>query len=125
MGLPSSYKVLDLTSPFGLIYQGNTSNLNIDASWQLAFQWTGKSYTCFYRETNYVFESEQQTGFFVDNYKTNFDFVTNTVIKDKITVLSINEKTGTNLPFCSTYFAVACKLESGCPRSWLKSPLIS
>lgn len=81
---------LDITSPFGLIYQGNTSNLNIDASWQIAFQWTGKSYTCFYRETNYVFESEQQTGFFVDDYKTNFDYVTNTIIKDKIEVLGIN-----------------------------------
>lgn len=81
---------LDLGSQFGLIYQGDTSNLNIDASWQIAFQWTGKSYTCFYRETTYVFESQQQTGFFVDNYKTNFDFVTNTLIKDKISVLGIN-----------------------------------
>ena len=81
---------LDLGSTFGLIYQGDTSNLNIDGSWQIAFQWTGKSYTCFYRETSYVFESQQQTGFFVDNYKTNFDYVTNTVIKDKISVLGIN-----------------------------------
>ncbi len=81
---------LDLKTKFNLIYQGDTSNLNIDSSWQIALQWTGKSYTVFYRETNYLFESNQQTGFFVDTYKTNFDFVSNSVIKDKISVLGIN-----------------------------------
>ena len=81
---------LDLKTEFNLIYQGDTSNLNIDSSWQIAFQWTGKSYTTFYRETNYLFKSEQQTGFFIDAYKTNFDFVSNSVIKDKISVLGIN-----------------------------------
>jgi hypothetical protein len=81
---------LDLNTEFNLIYQGDTSNLNIDSSWQVAFQWTGKAYTVFYRETNYLFKSEKQTGFFVDTYKTNFDFVSNSVIKDKISVLGIN-----------------------------------
>jgi hypothetical protein len=81
---------LDLNTEFNLIYQGDASNLNIDSSWQVAFQWTGKAYTVFYRETNYLFKSEKQTGFFVDTYKTNFDFVSNSVIKDKISVLGIN-----------------------------------
>ena len=81
---------IDFMNPFALIYQGDVSNTNIDASWQIGFQWTGKSYVVFYRQTNYVFESYEQTGFFVDDYKTNFDFVNNTLIKDKISVLSIN-----------------------------------
>lgn len=82
---------LDLASSFNLIYQGDTSNLNIDSSWQVAFQWNGKSYITYYRDTNYVFESENQTSFFVDSYKTNFDFVSNTLVKDKISVLGINK----------------------------------
>ena len=81
---------VDLKTQFNLIYQGDTTNLNIDSSWQVGFQWTGKAYKVFYRQTNYVFESKEQTSFFVDNYKTNFDFVSNSVIKDKISVLSIN-----------------------------------
>lgn len=86
---------LDLKSPFNLIYQGDVSNANIDASWQVALQWTGKSYTVFHRNTNYLFESNEQTGFFTDTYKTNFDFVSNTVIKDKISVLGVNTKPNT------------------------------
>ena len=81
---------IDLNTGFNLIYQGNTDNINIDSSWQIAFQWTGKNYVCYYRQTNYVFESEAQTGFFIDDRKQNFDYVTNTVIKDQITVLGVN-----------------------------------
>lgn len=83
---------LDLKSPFSLIYQKDVSNVNKDASWMIAFEWTGRKYVVRYRVTNYIFESEQETAFFVDKTKKNFDFVSNTVIKDKIDVLSINKQ---------------------------------
>jgi len=81
---------IDLIHQFNLIYQGDTTNQNIDASWQIAFQWTGTNYNIFYRKTDYVFESAEQTAFLVDDYKNNFDYVSNTTIKDKISILGIN-----------------------------------
>jgi len=81
---------LDLTNPFSLDYQGNVSNSNKDASWLVAFTWTGKNYKVRHRLTDYIFESEKETAFFVDNNTVNYDFVSNTVVKDQITVLSIN-----------------------------------
>jgi hypothetical protein len=81
---------IDLVHQFNLIYQGDTTNQNIDASWQIAFQWTGTNYNIFYRKTDYVFESAEQTAFLVDDYKNNFDYVSNTTIKDKISILGIN-----------------------------------
>jgi hypothetical protein len=81
---------LDLVSPFSLEYQNNISNSNLDSSWLVAFSWNGTSYTVEYRQTNYIFKSDRQTGFFVDSNNINYDFTADTVIKDKITVLSVN-----------------------------------
>ena len=81
---------LDLLSPFSLAYQGSKDNLNDDASWLIAFTWTGKNYKVRHRFTDYIFESEKETAFFVDNNTLNYDFTDNTVIKDQINVLSIN-----------------------------------
>jgi hypothetical protein len=81
---------LNLVSPFSLEYQNNTSNSNLDSSWLVAFAWNGTSYTVQYRQTDYVFQSAQQTGFFIDSNNVNYDFTTNTIIKDKIKVLSVN-----------------------------------
>ena len=81
---------LDLINPFSLIYQGNTENISRDASWLIAFTWTGKSYKVRYRLTDYIFESEKETAFFIDKNSVNYDFVNGTVIKDQINVLSIN-----------------------------------
>jgi len=81
---------LDLKNSFSLDYQNNVDNVNRDASWMIAFTWTGVSYLVRYRIVNYVFESENQTGFFVDDNSVNYDFQSNTVIKDQITVLSVN-----------------------------------
>ena len=82
---------LNLVDPFSLAYQKDVSNTNLDSSWMMSFQWTGKEYDVRYRTTEYVFESQAQTAFFVDNSKKNYDFVTDTVIKDKIEVLGINK----------------------------------
>jgi hypothetical protein len=81
---------IDLISPFSLTFQGNKDNANRDASWMVAFTWTGKSYKVRYRLTDYIFESEKETAFFIDPNTVNYDYNTNSVIKDQINVLSIN-----------------------------------
>ena len=82
---------IDLKSPFSLLFQQDVSNSNKDASWMIAFEWTGKKYVVRYRTTEYIFESAQETAFFIDKSKKNYDFVTDTVIKDHIDVLAINK----------------------------------
>jgi hypothetical protein len=83
---------LDLNSPFSLDYHRNLDNLNLDASWVISFNWLGDSYKVRYRFTNYVFESENQTAFYVNNTVKNYDFVNNKSLKDQISVLSVNAK---------------------------------
>ena len=87
---------LDLINPFSTSYQGNVSNSNLDSSWLIAFAWTGDRYKVRYRITDFVFHSVNQTGFYADSTDVNFDFTTNTVIKDKINVLAINTQPGIN-----------------------------
>lgn len=85
---------LDLYSNFSLDYSASTSNANLDSSWLIAFTWTGAEYKVRYRLIDYVFQSVKQTGFYKDPSDVNFDYTNNTVIKDKINVLSINPVPG-------------------------------
>jgi hypothetical protein len=81
---------INLLDPFSLTLQGSTDNLSKDASWVIAFEWNGIGYTVKSRTLNYIFESNNETGFIVDENSVNFDFVSNTVVKDQIRVLSVN-----------------------------------
>ena len=81
---------IDLLNPFSLQFQGNLDNSGRDSSWIIAFTWTGKSYKVRYRITDYIFESEKETSFFIDPNTVNYDFTNDKVVKDQITVLSIN-----------------------------------
>ena len=81
---------LDLINPFDLANQGNTDNSNLDSSWLIAFTWTGKNYKVRYRITDYIFESNKETAFYVDENTVNFDYTSNSVVKDQVKVLSIN-----------------------------------
>jgi hypothetical protein len=56
------------------------------------FVWTGKKYVMRYRVLEYIFESERETSFFVEPYKINYDYLNDSVIKDKISILGINSK---------------------------------
>jgi len=85
---------LNLVDKFSLANSASTANNNLDSSWLIAFTWTGTGYKVRYRLTNYVFQSVKQTGFFKDTNDINFDYATNTTIKDKINVLSINPAPG-------------------------------
>ena len=81
---------LDAVSNFELTYQKDTSNSQKDSSWFILFQWTGLGYKVSYRLLEYIFESEKQTAFFIDYNNNNYDYITGTVIKDQIDVLSYN-----------------------------------
>jgi hypothetical protein len=81
---------IKLSGAFSLVDQKDTTNTNADASWLLAFTWNGIGYNVRYRISEYLFESKQETAFFFDGDNRNYDFVTGTIIKDKVTVLSIN-----------------------------------
>ena len=87
---------IDLINPFSIAHQADTSNFNLDSSWLIAFTWNGDNYKVRYRITDFVFQSVNQTGFYIDPTDVNFDFTTNTVIKDKINVLSLNPQSGVN-----------------------------
>jgi hypothetical protein len=87
---------LDLSSPFSLDHHRNLENLNLDASWLIAFNWIGDAYKVRYRFTDYIFESDRQTAFYVDRTTTNYDFTDNKVIKDQIDILSINARPNNN-----------------------------
>jgi hypothetical protein len=81
---------IDLLSHFSLIHLADTSDTNRDASWMIAFVWTGKKYVIRYRVLEYIFESQKETSFFVEPYKVNYDYLNDSVIKDRIAVLGIN-----------------------------------
>ena len=87
---------LDLVNSFSTTYQSDSSNSNKDSSWLIAFTWVGDSYKVRYRITDFVFQSANQTGFYIDPTDINFDFTTNTVVKDKINVLAVNPLPGIN-----------------------------
>jgi hypothetical protein len=87
---------LNTTSPYSINNQNSVDELGLDASWIIAFIWTGKGYNVRYRTLKYVFESEKETAFFIDNTSINYDFSSNTVIKDKVDVLGINAVAGSS-----------------------------
>lgn len=82
---------LDLVNAFSLFYQKDAQNINRDSSWLVSFEWTGLSYKVRYRTLDYVFESKEQTAFYVDGTTKNYDFVNGTVIKDRVDILSVND----------------------------------
>ena len=83
---------LDLTSDFSLTYAQNTTSASLDASWLMHFKATNQVYTVAYRNLEYVYESEGETNFYLDEAAKIFDASINSAIKDNIKVLRINSK---------------------------------
>ena len=81
---------LNLLDSFSLDTQGNVEDAGLDSSWIIAFVWTGKNYKVRYRNLYFIFESKAETAFYVDNDSVNYDFTTNSVVKDRIDVLAVN-----------------------------------
>jgi hypothetical protein len=83
---------LDLVNEFSTGKTGDTSNQQLDASWLLLFKTDGEKYTITYRAMRYVFESDQEIRFYYDSSDKIYNNKTGKIVKDKITVLSINNK---------------------------------
>ena len=81
---------LNLTSPFSLTNQGNTTGAGLDSSWLLAFTFNGISYNIARRGVQYVFQSANQTRFYLDTTVKSFDSRSGLTLNDQITVLKTN-----------------------------------
>lgn len=93
----SSWKIitesnLDKLSNFNLGKQGDISNQQLDSSWLIMFETDGETYTVTSRGLRYVFESKSEVRFFFDSSDKVYDTRTGTIIRDKITVLSVNKQ---------------------------------
>lgn len=75
---------------FSLGKQGDNSNQQLDSSWLILFTTDTEFYTVKSRLQRYIFESDQQIRFYFDSSDKIYDTRSNTTIKDKIKVLSIN-----------------------------------
>ena len=90
---------LNITGTFSTGKTGDTTNQRLDASWLLLFETNGEKYTITYRSLRYIFESADEIRFYYDSSDKIYDNKTGQIIKDKITVLSINLKPDLLTPF--------------------------
>lgn len=76
---------------FSLINAGNTSGLNLDASWLLQFLYqTNQGWRVTMRSLNYTFESVSDVKFYFANTTAVVDALTLTTQRDKVRVLKYN-----------------------------------
>ena len=87
---------LNTAADFSLGNQGNNSNQQLDASWLLLFTTDSEFYTVTSRLLRFIFESDQQLRFYFDASDKIYDTRSNTIVKDKIKVLSINTDPATS-----------------------------
>ena len=85
---------LNVIDNFSLGLSGDETNQQLDTSWLVLLETDGINYYVTYRNTNYYFESESEVRFYFDSNKKVYDSKSNSIIKDKITILNINN----NLP---------------------------
>jgi len=94
---------LNKKADFGTGFSGDVSNLNLDSSWLVLFETNGETYTVTYRGLRYVFESDKEIRFYYDSNDKVYDNKTGKIVKDKISVLSINTQPDTTLPFATNF----------------------
>lgn len=75
---------------FSEAYAGDTTSSSLDSSWIMTFVSSNYGYKIYYRQLNYVFESEQETKFYFDPKVRVYDSKTATVLSDQIRVLRSN-----------------------------------
>jgi hypothetical protein len=86
---------IDLNSEFAIGKTGDISGQNLDASWLIRFKSDGDSYTVYYRNLQFVFESDTEIKFFFDSADKVYDTNTGKTYRDKIDILNINNVQGT------------------------------
>jgi len=90
---------LNVTDEFSTGKTGDLTNQQLDASWLLLFQTDGEKYTITYRAMRYIFESDEQIRFYYDSGDKIYNNRTGKIVKDKISVLSINQQPDSVNPF--------------------------
>jgi hypothetical protein len=81
---------LNISAPFNLANQGDSTNTQQDASWFLAFTTDTEKYTITERAMRYVFESNSEVTFYFDSNNKIYDATSGKTISDIIKVLNIN-----------------------------------
>ena len=96
---------LNLVDSFNLGKQGDTTAKQQDSSWLLLFTTDNEFYTVTSREQRYVFESNSQVRFFFDGTNKIYDSRSGSVVKDTISVLSVNADPASEvgMPFTLNY----------------------
>lgn len=94
---------LDANGEFSTGFAGDVSGQNLDSSWLLKFETNGETYKVTHRGLRYVFESDEEIRFYYDSTDRIYDNKTGKIIKDKITVLNINNQPGSALPFTKDF----------------------
>lgn len=94
---------VNTTNPWSTGKAGDTSGQNLDSSWILNFKTDGQTYTITYRNLRYVFESANEIRFFFDSADKIYDPKSGQLIKDKISILNINRKPDSLVPFTQDY----------------------
>lgn len=97
---------LNVVSPFSTGKTGDLNNQQQDASWLLLFQTDGETYTITYRGQRYVFESDKEIRFYFDSTDKVYDPATNEIVKDKVSLLSINNRPNSNGDYSLEPFTV-------------------
>ena len=69
----------------------------------LLFETNGETYTIKNRAMRYIFESNQEMRFYFDKTDKIYNNLTGKIVKDKISVLNINTKPDSALPFTVNY----------------------
>lgn len=90
---------LDVYGDFSLKNAGNTLGQQKDASWLVSFTTDTEYYTVNTRSKRYVFESDTQMRFYYNSADNIYDSKTQTNMKDKIKVLSVNTRPNDIIPF--------------------------
>ena len=95
---------LAANSEFSTGKTGDTTSLQLDASWLLKFNTDGDTYTITHRAMRYIFESDQDIRFYYDSSDKIYNNKTGKIVKDKINILNINKKPDSVYPFNTDYF---------------------
>ena len=81
---------INVKDSFNIGLAGDNSGQRLDRSWILLFETNGVDYTITVRTTRYIWESDSEVRFYFDSNKKIYDSKTGNIIRDKISVLNIN-----------------------------------
>lgn len=83
---------LNIASDFSQDNEGDISGTAADSSWLIRFETDGETYITYYRNYDFVFESQQETSFYFDPDIRVFDTNTGKLITDFVKILKVNSQ---------------------------------